>query len=201
MNAANMTATTILLVEDDENDVFFFQRALKKAGVTNPLQVARDGQEAIDYLRGSGKFADRARFPQPGLVLLDLKLPFVMGLEVLKWIRQRSDLSPVVIILSSSQQDEDVAAAYRLGANAYLAKAADVSKLETMVRAINDFWLMQNTPPSRSVPARSLETQTNTNPRANGLLWRGPTSATNSLAPTLSNPPTPIYEYDSITTG
>jgi DNA-binding NarL/FixJ family response regulator len=108
-----------------------------------------------------------------------------MGLDVLKWIRQRSDLSPIVVILSSSQQDEDVAAAYRLGANAYLVKAADVSKLETMVRAINDFWLMQNTPPAMSVPARGLETQAN--PQAKGLLWRGSTSVTNSLAPTLSN--------------
>src|SRR5205814_7138433 len=111
-----MTTTTILLVEDDENDVFFFQRALNRAGTTSRLQVAHDGQEAIDYLRGAGKFAERAKFPQPGLILLDLKLPFVMGLEVLKWIRQQSDLFPIVVILSSSRQDDDVDAAYRLGA-------------------------------------------------------------------------------------
>src|SRR5579859_7677928 len=162
-----MTNNTILLVEDDDNDVFFFQHALNKAGTTTALQVARDGQEAIDYLRGAGKFAERAKFPQPGLILLDLKLPFVMGLDVLKWIRQQSDLSPIVLILSSSRQEEDVAAAYRLGANAYLVKPADMGRLEVMVRAINDFWLMQNTPPSRSRAARDPQTQANV--RAQGL--------------------------------
>jgi len=180
-----MTTTTILLVEDDENDVFFFQRALNKTGTTTPLQVAHDGQEAIDYLRGAGKFAERAKFPQPGLILLDLKLPFVMGLDVLKWIRQQSDLSPIVLILSSSRQDDDVDAAYRLGANAYLVKPIDVSDLQGMVRAINDFWLRQNTPPSRSLTDRGL--QTHTNARAEGLLWQGLASVTTSLAHVSSN--------------
>ena len=78
---------TILQVEDDPNDVLFLQKAMKKMGVANPIQVACDGQEAIDYLQGAGKFADRGKFPFPCLVLLDLKLPYVMGLEVLKWIR------------------------------------------------------------------------------------------------------------------
>jgi DNA-binding response OmpR family regulator len=183
MNAT--TTTTILLVEDDENDTFFFQRALNKAGLTNPLQVARDGQEAIDYLRGGGKFAERAKFPLPGLILLDLKLPFVMGLDVLKWIRQQSDLSLIVVILSSSQQDEDIAAAYRLGANAYLVKPADVSKLEGMVRGINDFWLTQNTPPARSLAARGPQNQANL--RANGLSWHGLPSVTSSVAHSAAN--------------
>src|SRR5690349_22248738 len=138
---------TILQVEDDPNDVFLFNHAVKKVGVTNPMQVAGDGQEAIDYLSGTGKFADRADFPLPGLILLDLKLPFVMGLDVLKWIRQTPELSPIVVILSSSSDETDIASAYRLGANAYLVKPAEVSKLEGMARSINDFWLMQNTPP------------------------------------------------------
>ncbi|SPE50821.1 Response regulator receiver protein (modular protein) [Verrucomicrobia bacterium] len=137
----------ILLVEDDENDVFFFQRAVSKAGMMGPVHVARDGQEAIDYLRGAGKFNERAKFPPPGLILLDLKLPLVMGLDVLKWIRQESGLAPVVVILSSSREEEDIAAAYGLGANAYLVKPAEPSKLEDMVRAISLFWLTQNTPP------------------------------------------------------
>jgi DNA-binding response OmpR family regulator len=181
------TTTTILLVEADENDVFLFQRALNKPGMNNPLQVARDGQEAIDYLRGGGKFGERAKFPLPGLILLDLKLPFVRGLDVLKWVRQQSDLSPIVVILSSSRQDDDVAEAYRLGANAYLVKAADVNKLEGMVRAINDFWLMHNTPPPRSAAGRGLQTQANR--RVEGLLWRGPPSVTGSLAHALSSLP------------
>ena len=177
--------TTILLVEDDENDVFFFQRALNKAGITNPLQVARDGQEAVDYLRGSGKFAERAKFPLPGLILLDLKLPFLMGLDVLKWIRQQSDLSPIVVILSSSRQDDDVEAAYRLGANAYLVKPADVSKLEGMARAINDFWLIQNTAPTRSLADRGPQTEAN--PRAKGLPRHRLPSVTSSPAHSAAN--------------
>jgi len=161
-----MTTTTILLVEDDENDVFFFQRAVNKVGMTHPLQVARDGQEAIDYLGGTGKFADRVKFPLPGLILLDLKLPFVLGLDVLEWIRVQSELSPIVIILSSSAAEQDVARAYRLGANAYLVKSADVSRLEGMVRAINDFWLTLNVPPVRCVAERGP--QAVSNPRAQG---------------------------------
>jgi|SRR5579862_8215361 len=174
-----MTTTTILLVEDDDNDVFFFQHALNKAGTSTALQVARDGQEAIDYLRGDGKFAERAKFPQPGLILLDLKLPFVMGLDVLKWIRRESSLSPIVVILSSSRQEEDLEAAYRLGANAYLVKPAEVGKLEVMVRAINDFWLMQNTVPSRSRALRDVQTPTSA--RVKALQWHGTPSIPSGL--------------------
>src|SRR2546421_13060893 len=102
-----MTTETILLVEDDENDAFFLERAMQKIGMLNPVQNARDGQEAINYLRGIGKFNRRAEFPLPGLILLDLKLPFVMGLDVLKWIRQNPELSPIVVILSSSPDETD----------------------------------------------------------------------------------------------
>jgi CheY-like chemotaxis protein len=139
---------TILLVEDDENDVFFFQRAMSKTGMVQPVQVARDGQEAIQYLQGAGKFASRAQFPLPALVVLDLKLPFVMGLDVLKWIRQESGLAPIVIILSASREDADVAAAYRFGANAYLVKPSEVTELDEVALAITRFWLIQNTPPA-----------------------------------------------------
>src|SRR5947209_8520402 len=104
---------TILQVEDDPNDVFLFKHAMKKAEMTNPMQVASDGQEAIDYLSGTGKFADRDQYPLPGLVLLDLKLPYVMGLDVLKWIREQPNTAPVVIILTASAEDGDVASAYR----------------------------------------------------------------------------------------
>jgi len=175
-----MNTTTILLVEDDENDVFFFQRALTRAGVNNPLQVAHHGQEAIDYLQGGGKFTERAEFPLPGLILLDLKLPFVMGLDVLKWIRQESGLSPIVLILSSSREDEDVAAAYRLGANAYLVKPADVSELEGIARAINDFWLTRNTPVRRFMADRGSKTLANA--RTNGHRSHADLDPTHSLA-------------------
>jgi CheY-like chemotaxis protein len=136
---------TILQVEDDPNDVFFLQKAMSKAGVTNPIQVAKDGQQAIDYLQGAGEFADREKFPFPCLVLLDLKLPYVMGLDVLRWIRQRSGLELVVVLLTASGEAADIADAYRLGANAFLVKPSEASKLVEMAGAIKDFWLTHNT--------------------------------------------------------
>ena len=138
--------TTILLVEDDENDVFFMQQAMKKAGVVNPLRVASNGQEAIDYFEGTGKFANREEFPLPGMVLLDLKLPYVMGLDVLKWIRQQPRVS-LVVMLTASGNDADIAAAYRLGANAFMTKPSESGKFEDMVKALKDFWLTHNTMP------------------------------------------------------
>jgi CheY-like chemotaxis protein len=138
---------TILLVEDEESDVFFMRQALQEVGVLNPLQVASDGQMAIHYFKGAGKFANREEFPLPCLVLLDLKLPHVMGLDVLKWIRQQPEVAPIVVILSSSQEETDIATAYRLGANGYLVKPHDLKQLTDMAKSIKDFWLTQNTPP------------------------------------------------------
>ena len=140
----------ILQVEDDVNDVFLLQHAMTAAGVENPIQVATDGQQAIDYLKGAGKFADREKFPLPCLVLLDLKLPYVMGLEVLKWIRQQPGAVQIVILLTASADDADIAMAYRLGANAFLTKPSKASGLVDMARSIKDFWLKQNTLPEES---------------------------------------------------
>ncbi|MBC8094584.1 MAG: response regulator [Akkermansiaceae bacterium] len=138
---------TILQVEDDPNDVFLFEHAMRKVGVVNPIQVATDGQQAIDYLNGVGRFSDRKLFPLPCLVLLDLKLPYVMGLDVLKWIRGQTGTSRVVVLLSASGQETDIAAAYRLGANGFLIKPSEASKLQDIARSIRDYWLIQNTPP------------------------------------------------------
>lgn len=137
----------ILQVEDDPNDVFFLQHAMKKAGVANPVQVATDGQQAIDYLQGVGKFADRQKFPLPCLILLDLKLPHVMGLDVLKWIRQQSGMAVAVVMLTASSEESDIATAYRLGANGFLVKPSEVDKLVEMAKAINAFWLTYNSLP------------------------------------------------------
>ena len=141
---------TILQVEDDPNDVFLLQHAMTKAGVTNPIQVATDGQQAIDYLKGVGKFANRETFPMPCLVLLDLKLPHVMGLNVLTWIRQQPGGALVVVMLTASGEDADIATAYRLGANGFLVKPSQASKLVEMAKAIKDFWLMHNTLPQEA---------------------------------------------------
>ena len=141
---------TILQVEDDPNDVFLFKHALSRVGVTNPIQIATDGQQAIDYLYGEGQFADRAKFPYPSLVLLDLKLPFVMGLEVLRWIRKQPGTVLPVVILTASAEESDIATAYSLGANGFLTKPSEVRKLEEMVKAIRDFWLTHNILPQTS---------------------------------------------------
>jgi len=148
---------TILQVEDDPNDVLFLQRAMKKAGLANPIQIASDGQEAIDYLKGAGKFFDRGIFPLPSLVLLDLKLPYVMGLDVLRWIRKQPGMILPVIVLSASGENAEVAAAYRLGANAFLRKPSKASQLEDMVKAIKDFWLTHNTLPQESSAESPME--------------------------------------------
>ena len=139
---------TILVAEDDENDLMFLKMAMKKAGVTNSVLVAKDGQEVLDYFQGNGKFAERAAFPLPYLLLLDLKLPYVMGLDVLTWIRDQPQFnSTIVIVLTSSRYAEDIGKAYQLGANAYLVKPADLNALEGMMKTLKDFWLIQNTPP------------------------------------------------------
>ena len=137
-------------MEDEENDVLFMQQAMKKAGVPNPIRVATDGQQAIDYFKGTGKFANRAEFPLPGLVLLDLKLPRVMGLDVLKWIREQSEVATIVVILTSSKEETDITTAYHLGANGYLVKPSDLSQLTDIAKSIKDFWLTQNIPPPDS---------------------------------------------------
>ena len=132
---------TILVVEDTDDDVFFLKRALRDAAITNPLQVVVDGQQALDYLEGKKEYADREKYPLPFLILLDLKLPYVMGLDVLKWIRQRPEFARIlVIILTSSQQDSDLIATYRLGGNSYLIKPPSREKLLETVKALRDFW-------------------------------------------------------------
>lgn len=150
----------ILLVEDDQNDVFFMRQALKKSGVTVPLQVATDGQQAIDYLSGAGAFANREEFPLPQLVLLDLKLPYIMGLDILKWIRNNPVLKFPILVLTSSRNEADITQAYHLGANAYLVKPNANADLVELVRSISAFWLTHNTPAPISTIASQLSNPT-----------------------------------------
>ncbi|MBA4149146.1 MAG: response regulator [Verrucomicrobia bacterium] len=139
----NEEQTTILLADDDPNDVFLMKRAFKRAGYCNLLQVVQNGEEAVSYLVGDGCFQDRASFPLPSLVLLDLKMPRKSGLEVLKWIRsQNSGLRRVpVVVLTSSKQPVDVDRAYELGANSYLVKPVTFEKLLELVRTVNHYWM------------------------------------------------------------
>ena len=136
----------ILLVEDNEDDVFIMRTALKKAGLINPIFVAEDGQHALDYLEGRGKFSNRAQFPLPALVLLDLKLPQIHGLDVLKSIRTNPSLPPfLVIVFTSSDQEPDIERAYRLGANSYLTKPPTPQKLDALVKCLGEYWFQWNT--------------------------------------------------------
>lgn len=143
-----MTHKPILLAEDEEHDVLFMRMAMKQAGVIHPLAVVKNGQEAIEYLSGCGPFADRQQYPIPRLVLLDLKLPLVPGLDVLRWIRsQLAYVELPVIICSSSDQDSDVENAYLLGATAYIVKSALRKERTEKVRLIKRYWLDSNGPP------------------------------------------------------
>ena len=135
-----MDGRPLLLVEDEKNDIYLFKHVLIAEQITNPLHVAEDGQHSIDYLDGIGQYADRAQFPLPVLVLLDLKLPVKTGLQVLEWIRKQPRLETLlVVILTSSSEQSDIDAAYRLGANSFLVKPSGHKELRELVKMIRRY--------------------------------------------------------------
>lgn len=138
----------ILLVEDSAADVKLTERALAKGNLANTLVVARDGQEALDYLFGEGQYAGRDLREMPAVVLLDLKLPKVDGMDVLRRIRadERTRCLPVVVLTSSSEQ-QDVVNSYRLGANSYIRKPVDFDQFVDAARQLGIYWLVLNLPP------------------------------------------------------
>jgi two-component system response regulator len=144
-----VTSRVIMLVEDNPDDEELTIRALKRNNILNRVVVAHDGAEAIDYLLAGPD--DRVR---PGLILLDLKLPKIDGLEVLRRIRadERTQFVPVVV-LTSSKQEEDIVASYRGGANAYLRKPVKFSDFTQTVSALGVFWLLLNEPAPDFVPS------------------------------------------------
>jgi CheY-like chemotaxis protein len=137
-----MSKPCILQVEDDAHDVFLLQRAFLQAGVDNPVQVATDGQMAIDYLAGTGRFADRSRYPLPAVILLDLKLPRKTGREVLQWIRAQPGFRRIVVIaFTSAPYVGDVGLAYDLGANSFLVKPTGFTRYLEIARLLKAWWL------------------------------------------------------------
>ena len=131
----------VLLVDDDEVDVLMFRRALSKANLDYPLVVMRDGQQAIDYLAGTGEFADRLKHPLPSYVLLDLKLPKVSGLEVLAWMRRTEGVKSIpVTVLSGSAEDADIDRTRSLGIDDYLVKPAGFPDLQSLVERLGRRW-------------------------------------------------------------
>ena len=132
---------TVLLVEDDLNDIFFVKRAFKIAKIENPLQVVTDGLEAIEYLRGEGKYGDRAVHPLPKLIVMDIKMPRKSGFEVLQWVKNDGPLRRIpVVIVSSSDNPADINHAYELGANAYMIKPMDLRAVEHLFSSITNYW-------------------------------------------------------------
>jgi len=145
----------ILLVEDRGNEIILIRKALEKGDIFNPLQVVRDGPEALAYLSGEGRYGNRDEFPLPALVLLDLKMPGMDGFEVLSWIRQQPGLRALrVIVLTSSEAPRDVNEAYRLGANSFLVKPMDFKEFVATTTLIKDYWLRTDRGPETFRPAR-----------------------------------------------
>jgi CheY-like chemotaxis protein len=146
----------LLLVEDNPDDVLLARRAVKKAALPVSMQVVEDGDEAVAYLEGSGRFGDRVGHPLPALVLLDLKLPKRPGLEVLRWVRSRPELDTTpVVVLTSSGEDEDIQKAYALGANSYLQKPVAFNGLVQLLGVLDLYWFKNNlTVPPAAAGAR-----------------------------------------------
>ncbi len=143
-----MTKKVILLVEDNPDDEELTLRALKKSKIANQVVVARDGEEALDYLFGSGTYAGRSIKDTPTIVLLDLKLPKIDGLEVLRRIRanEHTRFTPV-IILTSSQEEKDRLQGYKVGVNSYVVKPVDFSQFSDAINYLGLYWLVLNEPP------------------------------------------------------
>ena len=145
----------LLLAEDNFDDVFFLQRALQKAAIPAPVNVAKNGQAAIDYLKSVMEDGDRSPHTLPSLVLLDLKLPYVSGFEVLKWIREQPTLANLpVVILTSSPEERDREMAAALGASGYLVKPPTAAMLRQLLAPL------QIAPDPHLAPANQLATET-----------------------------------------
>ena len=144
---------SILVIEDEQDDVALLRRAFRKVGLANPVTFLHDGEAAIAYLAGREDFRDRAAHPLPSLVLLDLKLPRKSGLDVLAWVRDQPQLQAIpIVVLTSSRQSRDLQAAYALGANSYLVKPVAFDELLAMVEALRLYWIVFNQTPTAAPP-------------------------------------------------
>ena len=144
---------TILVVEDDPNDLFFLKRAFSAVQAKCLMQAVGDGAEAIDYLRGVDDYADRRRFPLPALILMDLKMPRVDGFEFLSWLRREPGVKLIpVVVFSSSNLPHDVKRAYDLGANSFVVKVQDSTMLPETLQTLASYWLEICETPSNGAP-------------------------------------------------
>jgi len=144
----------ILLAEDNEDHVILTKRAFKMAGLLNPLYTVENGEEAIAYLKGEGKFANRSEYPLPTLLLLDLKMPGKNGFDVLQWLRGQPTLSALrVVVLTTSDEIHDVNRAYQLGANSFLTKPVDFRDFVQLSSAVKGYWLWMSRAPELERPS------------------------------------------------
>jgi CheY-like chemotaxis protein len=142
----------ILLVEDNRMDIELTLDAFRERRLRNTIHSASNGQAALDYLMGAGKFADRAAYPLPDLILLDLKMPVMDGHEVLRRIKQAPSVKRIpVIVLSSSKEEGDLTMSYDIGANSYLVKPVSFEGFVEVVGRIDDYWLSLNVPAPRVI--------------------------------------------------
>lgn len=151
---------TILIVEDNDDDVFALQRALKKTNTANPQRVLANGREAVAYLSGAGACADRSRHPLPFIVFLDLKMPLMDGFEVLTWWRDQPELKAiVVVVLTGSDELRDHQRAYALGARSYLVKPPGAAELQQLLRSLESYWQRygERSPLITSAPPQMLQ--------------------------------------------
>jgi CheY-like chemotaxis protein len=143
----------ILLADDTPNDVLLIKRAFEKAGMLNPVQVVRDGEEVVAYLSGDGQFSNRVEYPLPSLLLLDLKMPRMDGFEVLRWIRHQPSLRALrTVVLTSSEDIYDINRAYELGANSFLVKPMEFEHFTEVSKGIKRYWLRVDKEPSIERP-------------------------------------------------
>src|SRR4051812_47629484 len=134
----------IMIVEDREDDILLMRKAFAKASLRNPLHIVRTGEEAVAYLRGEGRYSNRAEYPLPVLVLLDLKMPGMDGFEVLAWIRQQDGIRGLpVVVLTSSSEIRDVNRAYALGANSFFVKELDFENTVDLSQLLREYWVQK----------------------------------------------------------
>ena len=139
---------TILLVEDEPSDAALLLRGFEKARVMNPIIHLTNGDEVLRYLAGAGDYADRKKHPLPALILLDLKLPGMTGIQLLQWMRVQGEINRIpVVVLTSDGDPQTIDAAYDLGANSYLVKPGSSAEIARMVDAIQRYWMALNEPP------------------------------------------------------
>jgi CheY-like chemotaxis protein len=139
---------TILLVEDDAADATLVRRGFGKASVVNPIVHLKNGDDALAYLAGADKYSDRTKFPLPVLILLDLKMPGMTGLQLLQWLRTKREVRRIpVVVLTTDDRPSTIKAAYDLGANSYLVKPGDAAEVSRVVQVIQSYWIELNEAP------------------------------------------------------